>query len=103
MTPEELLAGADARIAIEVPAHLLAGQEKTVTLQPLSIGVFQQIMSASAHEPGLIPILMVKESLTDPALSLDQARRLPLGLVTFLLTHIREISGLDEKKSPQGH
>jgi hypothetical protein len=34
-----------------------------------------------------------------PALSLGQVKQLPLGLVNFLIAHIREISGLTEKKS----
>jgi hypothetical protein len=56
-------------------------------------------MKAAKNDPGLIPLLMIKESIVEPAMSLDQIRRLPLGLVEFLIEHIREVSGLVKKKS----
>jgi len=43
---------------------------------------------------------MIKESLREPALSLEQVKRMHLGLVNFLIKNIRAISGLAEKKSP---
>lgn len=109
LTADDLLAGADATFEVAVPAELLpqaktAGNngvehELLVRIRPLTIGVFQLIMKAAKNDPGLIPLLMIKESLVEPALSLEQAKRLPLGLIEFLIEHIRELSGLTKKKS----
>jgi hypothetical protein len=56
-------------------------------------------MKAARQDDGLIPLLLIKESLVQPTLSLEQIKQLPLGLVNFLIARIREISGLSEKKS----
>ena len=70
-------------------------------LRPLTIGTFQLIMRAARDDAGMIPLLMIKESLVSPRLSLEQVRQLHLGLVNFLIAHIREVSGLTgKKKSP---
>ena len=108
ITPEDLLAGAAVSYDVTIPAQVLhpsgaqAGQARdtVVQLRPLTIGTFQLIMKASRQDAGLIPLLMIKESLVSPALSLEQVKALHLGLVDFLIAHIREISGLVEKKSP---
>ena len=109
LTAEDLLAGADTTFEVAIPSDLLPAakstgtngteQEQVVRIRPLTIGVFQLIMKAAKNDPGLIPLLMIKESLVEPALSLDQARRLPLGLIEFLIENIRELSGLTKKKS----
>jgi hypothetical protein len=56
-------------------------------------------MKASRQDAGLIPLLMIKESLVEPTLSLEQVKQLPLGLVNFLIDNIRQISGLTGKKN----
>jgi hypothetical protein len=111
LTAEDLLAGAAMTFEVVVPPGVLrpgqnghaAGrepaQELVVQLRPLTIGTFQLIMKAAKQETGLIPVLMIKESLVQPALSLDQVKQLHLGLINFLIGHIRQISGLTEKKS----
>lgn len=113
VTAEDLLAGAAATFAVTIPAQFiihtangqtaadpLPPQEVVVQLQPLTIGAFQLIMKAGRQDPGLIPLLLIKEALVQPVLTLEQVKRLPLGLVNFLIAHIRAISGLHEKKSP---
>ena len=113
LTPEDLLAGAAATFEVEVPPEVLrpaaagrapfAGEAEgggVVQLRPLTIGAFQLILKAAKNDPGLIPLLMIKESLAAPKLSLEQVRQLHLGLVNFLVAHIREISGLTVKKKP---
>ena len=100
VTPEDLLAGVAVTYDVTVPAQFLQrevnGQpsDKNLVLQirPLTIGTFQLIMKAARQDTGLIPLLMIKESL-------EQVKQLHLGLVNFLIAHIREISGLTEKKS----
>lgn len=105
LSAEDLLAGASVNYDVTIPPELLhpgrgdASSEMAVTLKPLTIGTFQLIMKAAKNDASLIPLLMIKESLIQPALTLEQVKKLPLGLVNFLIGHIREISGLVEKKS----
>ena len=110
LSGEDLLAGASATFDVVIPPGLLhpvktlggngvGADEALVQIKPLTIGVYQLIMKAAKNDPGLIPLLMIKESMVEPAMSLDQVRRLPLGLVEFLIAYIREISGLVKKKS----
>ena len=101
LSAEDLLMGTQAIHEVAVPEQLLATKDKggSVRLRPLSIGAFQLIMKAAKDDPGLIPLLMVKECLTEPKLEIQQVRALPVGLVEFLVTHIRAVSGLTEKKT----
>lgn len=112
LTPEDLLAGATITFDVVIPASILhpgetgqlpegnREQEMVVQLRPLTIGAFQLIMKAARNDTGLIPLLMIKESLLEPVLSLEQIKRLHLGLVNFLIENIRQISGLTGKKNP---
>ena len=110
VTAEDLMVGVAATYEITIPPEVLrpgpngsaAGQSDgmVVELRPLSIGIFQLIMKAAREDPGLIPILMIKESLVRPSMSVDQVKQLHLGMVSFLIDHIRAISGLVEKKTP---
>ena len=111
LTPEDLLAGASVTFDIAIPVSILHPGEldtsadkfpesrRIVQIRPLTIGRFQLIMKASRQDAGLIPLLMIKESLVEPTLSLEQVKHLPLGLVNFLIDNIREISGLTGKKN----
>ncbi|HEY9738742.1 MAG TPA: hypothetical protein V6D06_20755 [Trichocoleus sp.] len=111
LTPEDLLVGADTSFDVVIPSQVLhptpgespanpgsADASLVVQLRPLTIGTFQLILKAARQDASLIPLLMIKESLVEPALSLDQVKRMHLGLVQFLIDHIRRISGLTEKK-----
>ncbi len=109
LTAEDLLAGANTTFEVFIPSDLLPAakprgsngdttDEAHVRIRPLTIGVYQLIMKAAKNDPGLIPLLMIKESLADPVMSLDQVRRLPLGLVELLIDQIRDVSGLVKKK-----
>ena len=117
LTPEDLLAGAENTFEIAIPPELLppqrvaaialdqvsqtqTSQTRVVQLRPLTIGTFQLVMKAAKQDAGLIPLLMIKESLVQPILTLEQIKQLPLGVVNFLIDHIRQISGLTGKKSP---
>ena len=107
LNPEDLLAGSSITFDVVIPPEVLRPvsqsnsetKEVIVELRPLSIGAFGLIMKAAKNEPGLIPLLMIKESLVNPAMSLDQIKQMHLGLVNFLIGHIREISGLTPKKN----
>lgn len=114
LSAEDLLAGAATTFDLVIPGTVLhpGGSEATagpgvqadrvVQLRPLTIGTFQLIMTAAKNDAGLIPLLIIKESLVQPAMSLEQVRRMHLGLVNFVVDHARRISGLSEKKSPSG-
>jgi hypothetical protein len=108
LTPDDLLAGTTATLDVAIPHGVLYpssqnmrddAKEPIVRLRPITIGTFQLIMRASKSDAGLIPLLMIKESLVAPELSLDQIKQMHLGLVNFLIEQIREISGLTQKKS----
>jgi hypothetical protein len=111
LTPEDLLIGASITFDVAIPHNVLHPggnqsltdehqQNMIVQLRPLTIGTFQLIMKAARNEPALIPLLMIKESLVQPVMSLEQVKQLHLGLVNFLIQNIREISGLTGKKTP---
>jgi hypothetical protein len=59
----------------------------------------------------MIPLLLVKESMVEPTMSLDELRRLHAGLIHFLVSKVNTISGLspsgdvldDAVRSPAGH
>ena len=107
LRPEDLLAGSSTTFEVTIPPEVLqpisrsssAIAEVVVELRPLSIGTFGLIMKAAKDDSGLIPLLMIKESLVKPAMSLEQVKQMHLGLVNFLIAHIREISGLTPKKN----
>ena len=100
LTAEDLLAGAGATHEVMVPVALLAGEhgdvEQTVVLRPLTVRDLQQIGRADDDNgDGLSAALMIRQSLVEPALGLDQVSRLPAGLARFLVERINEISGVD--------
>ncbi|MEM1167560.1 MAG: hypothetical protein AAGJ08_00320 [Cyanobacteria bacterium P01_H01_bin.35] len=107
LTPEDLLGGSNVTFEVIVPPEVLnpvknlnpTTKEVVVELRPLSIGAFGLIMKAAKNESGLIPLLMIQESLVKPALSLEQIKQMQMGLVNFLIAHIRQISGLTPKKN----
>lgn len=111
LNPEDLLFGGSNTFEVMVPPELLQLRSQTntsgdsqppvmtVQLRPITIGTFQLIMKAAKQDTGLIPLLMIKESLVQPGLSLEQVKQLHLGLVHFLIEQIRQISGLTGKKN----
>lgn len=103
MTAEELLAGAAATHAVEVPAAFLtpgveddspAAPAGSVTLRPLTVRDVQRVARAAKEQSVLASILMVQQALIEPRLSVEQVGALPAGLVQFLLGRVNEISGL---------
>jgi hypothetical protein len=52
------------------------------------------ISRASREDPALVPLLMIKEGLVEPAVTIEQARQMHVGLVHFLVGKINEASGL---------
>lgn len=102
LAAEDLLASSQAIHEITIPAAILtpgledgrAAWSGRVRLRPLSVGVLALISRASRDDPGLVPLLMIKESIVEPALSLDQIRQLHIGLVYWLVGQVNRVSGL---------
>jgi hypothetical protein len=65
-----------------------------VRLRPLSVAALTVISRAARDDAALVPLLMIKESLVEPNLSVDQVRQMHVGLAHFLVNHINKISGL---------
>ncbi|MCY1022303.1 hypothetical protein [Pyxidicoccus sp. MSG2] len=103
LSAHDLLAGSALVHEVAVPAQVLRPGSTVepgragghVKLRPLRIATLALILKASREEPSLVPLLMVKESLVEPALQLEQIRQLHAGLVHFLVARINLISGLD--------
>ena len=106
---EELLLGSRATYEVEIPRTVLrpADDEDSsnnddsnddpgcVRIRPLDVATLSLISVAAQEEPGLVPLLMIKEALVEPVLPLDRIRRMPVGLVHFLVGRINTLSGLD--------
>src|SRR5829696_2396141 len=103
LTAQDLLAGSGLIHDVRVPREILtpgaqpleeAAGEGIVQMRPLNVTVLTLISRASREDPGLIPLLMIKEALVEPVLALDQIRQMHVGLVSFLVGKINSISGL---------
>ena len=100
ISADDLLAGANTTYSVEIPAGVLKpGAEAdakgaTVKIKPLTIGAFQLILKAAKEDAGLIPLLMIKEALVEPAMNFALVQRMHLGLVEYLVAHIWGISGM---------
>lgn len=102
LSADDLLLGASATFEVVVPRDVLApsgspGDEDgdmTVVLRPLQLADIARIDRAGRDDATLVSVLMVAQSLVDPAMSIDQVQRMHAGLVEFLLDHVNRISGL---------
>ena len=101
LTAQELLAGSLLVHDVAVPAAVLRpggapdADVGKVRLRPLKVATLALISKASREDPSLVPLLMIKESLVEPALALEQIRQMHAGLLHFLVAAINRISGLD--------
>jgi hypothetical protein len=100
LSSDELLAGAALTHDIEIPAAVLgpadpakAGVRK-VRMRPLAVRDLQRATKAARDDDSLLSVLMLKEAMVEPALSLDQVHGLQAGLARFLLQELNRISGL---------
>ena len=101
LSAADLLAGSKAVHQVTVPAAILTpgaapddALPGVVLLRPLTVAALTLISRAAREDTSLVPLLMIKEALVEPALSLEQARQLHVGLVDFLVRRINTISGL---------
>jgi hypothetical protein len=99
LTAQELLAGSLLAYDVVVPPDVLRPDgdavEGRVRIRPLKVATLALITRAAQEDPSLVPLLMIKDSLVEPTLPLEQIRMLHIGLVHFLVAAINRISGLD--------
>jgi hypothetical protein len=106
LSAADLLAGSKVVQDVTIPAAILQPESGNgdvrdgpmrggcVRMRPLSIAVLTLISRAARDDPGLIPLLMIKEAVVEPALALDQIRQMHVGLVYYLVTQVNRLSGL---------
>lgn len=98
LSANDLLAGSAQKHSVAVPAQLLPesmeAADAEVLLRPLTVSDVQRVSKAARDEGLLTSLLMVQQSLVEPAMSVDQVGKLPAGLLQFLLTQVNRISGL---------
>ena len=98
LSAQDLLAGSTVIHDIHIPQEVLMPEyqssssnissSKVVRIRPLSVAILTIISNAAHDDVSLIPLLMIKESLVDPTLKLDQIRQMHVGLVHFLVSKI---------------
>lgn len=103
LSADELLAGASVVHDIEVPPAVLgaaagpssaAPVPRKVRMRPLAVRDIQRVTKAARDDDALLSVLMLKEAMVEPALSLEQVHGLHAGLARFLLEELNRISGL---------
>ncbi len=95
ISAEDLIAGASAEQAVEIPATLLPeAEDRRVVLRPLTVRDLRLIAKAVRDNDDLSGALMVRQALLDPVLTLEQIGALPAGLLQFLLAEVNRISGI---------
>ncbi len=103
VSADDLLAGSSIVHDVPLPPAVLRpgtdpreadGEPGRVRLRPLSVAALTVIARAARDDDSLVPLLLIKESLVEPTLSLDSIRQLHVGLVHYLVSQINRISGL---------
>lgn len=103
LSAQDLMAGSGIVHEVHVPPEILQPLSSTdagaapgkVRLRPLSVAALSMISRAARDDAGLIPLLMIKESVVEPALTLDQIRQMHVGMAHFLVSRINTLSGLE--------
>jgi hypothetical protein len=95
----DLLAGEDAVRDVEVPSELLTGAavtdgDRRVRLKSLTVNDLRLIARAARANDELTAVLMVQGSLVEPALTVPEVSRMPVGLLQFLLREVNDLSGI---------
>jgi hypothetical protein len=115
LSADDLLLGASTTFEVALPADVLlpAGDDgslpssvrslatafddngdATVVLRPLQLADIARIDRAGRQDGTLVSVLMVAQSLVQPAVTVEEVQRMHAGLVEFLLGHVNRISGL---------
>jgi hypothetical protein len=106
LSADELLAGSAMTHEVDLPADLVGGSagvsDTRVTLRPLTVRDVQRVARAARDDREMAATLMIHLAAVDPALSADQAARLPAGLARRLVDEINEISGMNTPRDRLG-
>ena len=101
LSAEDLLAGGALTHEVDIPPAVLTPVDGSgdappgrVRLRPLTVRDIQLLTKAARDDDGLLSILMLKEALVEPALSLEQINGMHAGLARFLLEELNRASGL---------
>ncbi len=96
LTAAELVAGAGAEAAVEIPEHFLpeGTEERRVRLRALTVRDLRLIARAARDNEDLSGALMVRQALVEPALSVDEVEARPAGLLQLLLREVNRLSGI---------
>jgi hypothetical protein len=103
LSAEDLLAGSAVTHELQLPADLPgAPAGGSVTIRPLTVRDLQRIAHAARDDRELAAGLMIQQALVEPALTAEQAGRLPAGLARFLLDAVNSLSGIDTPRDRLG-
>lgn len=99
LSAADLLAGADAVRDVAVPIDLLGSAvapaaDRQVRLKPLTVNDLRLIARAARDNDDLTAALMVQRALVEPALTVADVSRMPVGLLQFLLREVNALSGI---------
>lgn len=102
LSQDELLAGSAVTHDINIPDMLLGSDNEAgkgeksakVKLRPLTILDVQRVTKAARDNDSLLSVLMLKEALVEPELSLEQIQSLQTGLARFLIEEVNRVSGM---------
>ena len=82
---------------VQIPSDILApvgNAAQEVKIKPLTLQRFQLIAKAAKDDPALVPVLVIKESVTEPDLTIQNIHSMKVGLVNFLINEIKRLSGI---------
>jgi hypothetical protein len=68
--------------------------DQRVRVRPLSLATMTLISRATRDDASLVPILMIKEAVIEPTLTIEHIRQMHVGLVHYLVAQINRLSGL---------
>jgi len=101
LSVDDLLLGGQGSHLVTVPPDVLtpAGDERgdgpaAVRLRPLVLADVQRLQRAARDDRTLTSVLMVQQSMVEPAVTIEQVNAMHCGLVDFLVGQVNRISGL---------
>jgi hypothetical protein len=92
LSAEDLLAGSALTHEIALPPD---GPSGSVTIRPLTVRDVQLVANAAKDDRELAAGLMITRAVVEPAITVEQAGRLPAGLARYLVDAINRLSGID--------
>lgn len=99
LSAADLLAGESAVRDLEVPNELLGrtaapDADRRVQLKSLTVSDLRLIARAARDNDELTAVLMVHRSLVEPAMTIPEVSRMPVGLLQFLVREVNDLSGI---------